>query len=339
MASTSTEFCIQQTRQRLDSNALEARTDEELLESFINGSADEAEISFRSLVLRHGPMVLGVCRQILGTDHDAEDSFQAVFLVLARRAGTIRDRRLVASWLYEVAYRISVKSRVDGARRRTRERQVVAMSADSFDPREEYDRNDAWNELRSVLQSEVDRLPEKYRIPVILCYLEGKSNTEAAKILDWPVGSVKGRLARAREILHSRLMRRNLVLSATFLLSALHRETVFAEVVPSRLVDSTVKAGMSVAGKATASQSPASSEAMILMEAYLQPRRSRRLLAGLAAVIILGGIAGISQGAFFQSERGSFQGRFGNIIETISSYTPLPISGHSGSTCKSSASH
>jgi hypothetical protein len=251
--------------------------------------------------------------------------------------------------LYEVAYRISVKARVDGARRRARERQVVAMAADSIDPREDYDNNDAWNELRSVLQSEVDRLPEKYRTPVILCYLEGKTNTEAARILDWPVGSVKGRLARARDILHSRLMRRNLVLSATFLLSAIHRETVFAEVVPSSLVDSTVKSGMSIVGKNPSDASPVSSEAVMLMEGYVSPHAGRKLIAAVAGIAILAGILGIAQASPFRNQLSSFQGQFGQLFGRISSGAGFSGVAHSwtssfgaspaGSTCGSSADH
>jgi RNA polymerase sigma factor (sigma-70 family) len=278
-------------------------------------------------------MVLGVCRHILGREHDAEDSFQAVFLVLARRAGTIRDGRLLASWLYEVAYRISVKARVDRVRRSTRERQVVAMSADSIDSNEDYDHNDAWSELRSVLQSEVDRLPEKYRAPVILCYLEGKTNQEAARILDWPVGSVKGRLARARDILHSRLMRRNLVLSATFLLSAIHRETTFAEVVPSSLVDSTVQSGMSISGKATSRSRPVSPKAAALMESYAGPRTGLRFWLVVAAVTFLAGLvllARHSQTSGIGDRLNSFQIQFSQIIDK------MPLSFPAKSSCSAS---
>jgi RNA polymerase sigma factor (sigma-70 family) len=336
MAGAPTEVCLTHAGHRIDRSSVESRTDEELLAAFLQRGAAEAEEAFRALVVRHGPMVLGVCRHVLGRDHDAEDSFQAVFLVLARRAGTIRDRRLLASWLYEVAYRISVKARVEGVRRRARERQVVAMSDDSIDPHQDYDNNDAWNELRSVLQSEVDRLPEKYRAPVILCYLEGKTNVEAARILDWPIGSVKGRLARARDILHARLMRRNLVLSATFLLSALHRETVFAEVVPSSLVESSVRAGLSVVGKTPSKPSPISADALMLMESYVGPRTGRKLLAAVAAVALVAGLLGLashSQTSGIGDRLDSFQVRFGQIIDTMLRSLPAK------STCASSQPH
>lgn len=320
MAGASTDACLNSSGHRIDRSSVETRTDLELLEAFLHQGPTASEDAFRAVVVRHGPMVLGVCRHVLGREHDAEDSFQAVFLVLARRAGTIRDRRLLASWLYEVAYRISVKARVDGVRRRTRERQVVAMSANSIETNEEYDQNDAWNELRSVLQSEVDRLPEKYRAPVILCYLEGKTNQEAARILDWPVGSVKGRLARARDILHARLMRRNLVLSATFLLSAIHRETTFAEFVPSSLVDSTVRSGMSIIGKATSESSPISPKAAALMESYPGPSRRLRLWAAVAVVTFFSGLMFLAQHSRTSGigdRLNSFQIGFSRIVDQM----------------------
>ncbi len=337
MASAPTELCFKHLGHQLDRTSLEVRSDEELLDAFLHRGPAEAETAFESLVVRHGPMVLGVCRHVIGKDHDAEDAFQAVFLVLARKAGSVRDRRLLASWLYEVAYRISVKARVDGARRRTRERQVVAMAAESIEPNMEYDNNDAWNELRSVLQTEVDRLPEKYRTPVILCYLEGKTNAEAARILDWPIGSVKGRLARARDILHSRLMRRKLVLSASFLLSAIHRETVFAEVVPSSLVESTVKSGMSLIGKnATTKPTLVSSEALSLMEGYIRPQTGRKILIGLAVAAAIAALLGISQAASFQNPFGSRNAQVVGKLGDADALTPKS-SGYvsTGSSCGS----
>jgi RNA polymerase sigma-70 factor (ECF subfamily) len=185
-------------------------------------------------------MVLGICRHVLNEEHEAEDAFQATFLVLAQKGSTIRNRNVLAGWLHEVAHRISIKARVSVVRRRTLERQAMAISPPTVEP-DKQDEAAAWNELRPVLHAEVDRLPEKYRLPVILCYLEGKTNEEVAELLHWPVGSVKGRLSRARELLRSRLMRRGLGLSAAFLLTALSQGRVFAEIVPTELVSSTVR--------------------------------------------------------------------------------------------------
>jgi RNA polymerase sigma factor (sigma-70 family) len=211
-----------------------------LLERYLTGADADAQDAFQALVVRHGPMVLGICRHVLNEEHEAEDAFQATFLVLAQKGSTIRNRNVLAGWLHEVAHRIAIKARVSVVRRRTLERQAMAMSPPTIEP-DKQDEAAAWNELRPVLHAEVDRLPEKYRLPVILCYLEGKTNEEVAELLQWPVGSVKGRLSRARELLRSRLMRRGMGLSAAFLLTALSQGRVFAEIVPSELVSSTVR--------------------------------------------------------------------------------------------------
>ena len=176
-----------------------------LLERYLAGDEDRAaQEAFQALVERHGPMVLGICRHILNEEHDAEDAFQATFLVLAQKGGSIRNRTVLAGWLHEVAHRIAIKARVSAVRRRTLERQAMAMSPTPIEPNRQ-DEAAAWNELRPVLHDEVDRLPEKYRLPVILCYLEGKTNEEVADLLHWPVGTVKGRLSRARDLLRSRV--------------------------------------------------------------------------------------------------------------------------------------
>jgi RNA polymerase sigma factor (sigma-70 family) len=200
----------------------------------------ESQEAFGALVDRHGPMVLGVCRHVLHTHHDAEDAFQATFLVLARKGGSIRNRRVLAGWLHEVAHRTAIKARARAARRRLLEREGAELAPAAVEPNSQ-DEAAAWNELRPVLHAEVEMLPERYRIPVILSYLEGKTNEEVAALLRWPVGTVKGRLSRARELLRRRLTRRGLTLSAAFLLTALSHGTVFAEVVPADLLRRTVR--------------------------------------------------------------------------------------------------
>jgi RNA polymerase sigma factor (sigma-70 family) len=223
---------------------LDGLSDEELLDRFVDGGDDAAEAVFRAIVVRHGPMVLGVCRHVLNQLQDAEDAFQATFLVLARKAGSIRDRRVLAHWLYEVAYRIAMRAKSNGGRRRALERQGGEMAATvSVD-------NHGWIELKPVLHEEVNRLPEKYRVPVILCYLEGKTNEEVAQLLHWPVGTVKGRLSRARDILRSRLTRRGLALSAALLVTSLSNGTVIADVVPCNLIDETVTNAMRITNRA-----------------------------------------------------------------------------------------
>jgi RNA polymerase sigma factor (sigma-70 family) len=186
--------------------------DEDLLERFLRGGAIEAQDAFRALVRRHGPSVLGVCRHVLVRDHDAEDAFQATFLALARKGATIADRRVLSSWLREVAYRTALRARARAGRRRAIERQAMAMSPRGDEPGDK-DELLSLSELRPILHEEVVRLPEKYRVPVTLSYLQGKTNQEVAELLNWPIGTVKGRLLRARQMLRSRLSRRGVALS------------------------------------------------------------------------------------------------------------------------------
>src|SRR5262249_48098015 len=152
-------------------------TDGELLERF---RSRREETAFALLVQRHGPMVLGVCRRVLNDDHDAEDAFQATFLVLVRNAASIRKQQALGSWLYGVARRVAGKARGQAAGRRARERRVVEM------PRHEPADELTWQELRSVLDDELGQLAEKYRAPLVLCYLEGKTLEQAARELGLP---------------------------------------------------------------------------------------------------------------------------------------------------------
>jgi RNA polymerase sigma factor (sigma-70 family) len=178
------------------------RTDEQLIEQFLAGQRDEAESAFEVLVRRHGPMVLGVCRQVLNRHQDAEDAFQGTFLALARKAGTIQNRRVLGGWLYQVAHRIAGRMRVRAARCRW-----LPGITDEAAALEEPWTTAARSELRPILHTALDRLPEKYRTLVVHCYLEGKTNEEAARLLDCPIGTVKGRLSRARGMLRNRLSR------------------------------------------------------------------------------------------------------------------------------------
>jgi RNA polymerase sigma factor (sigma-70 family) len=226
-------------RQHADSHTF-GQADEDIVEQFLGGNEINSDDAFRLLVERHGPMVLGVCRQILDQEADAEDAFQATFLILSRKVASVRNRAILGAWLYEVAYRTAVKTRAKTIRRRSVERQSVSMLPSQFVPdRQHHDA--AWAELRPILHDEVRQLPEKYRVPIILSYLQGKTNEEVAQLLDWPVGTVKGRLHRARELLRTRLMRRGTALGAAFLLSALADGTVFAEVVSQELGERTVQ--------------------------------------------------------------------------------------------------
>ena len=194
-------------------------SDRQLLHRFADGR-DEA--SFAALVGRHGPMVMGVCRRIVGDAHEAEDAFQAAFLVLARKAGTIRVNDSLGGWLYTVARRIALRADASAARRGRSEPPDERLVA-SDDP----DRAER-RELRAAIDEEVGRLPALYRSVVVLCDLEGLTHREAARRLRCPVGTVKGRLPRAREILRGRLARRGIGLSAGAVATGIGTEVVSA---------------------------------------------------------------------------------------------------------------
>jgi RNA polymerase sigma factor (sigma-70 family) len=182
-------------------------------------------------------MVLGVCRRVLGDHHAAEDAFQATFLVLVRRADSLARPDLVANWLYGVACRVARKARARAAAPAELPPQVVDMHP--VEPETEA----VWRDVRQVLDEEVQRLPEKYRLPVVLCYLEGQTNEQASRKLGWPLGTVAGRLSRARDLLRSRLTRRGLALTAPLLLLLLSSRRVTAAV-SVRLHRATVDAAL-----------------------------------------------------------------------------------------------
>jgi polysaccharide biosynthesis/export protein len=211
-----------------------ALTDGELLGLFIARRGEAAEMAFAALVERHGPMVLRVCRSILRDEHDAQDAFQASFLILVERAGTVRDRSSVASWLHGVALRVAACARASVIRRHLHKRRAAGRVAADFthaaiEP-----------DLAPALHDELDRLPERYRMPIVLCYLEGLACEEAAQRLQLAVGTVKSRLARGRDRLRIRLMRRGLAPSATLLTSVFPAEAAKAAM-PAGIVISTVR--------------------------------------------------------------------------------------------------
>jgi RNA polymerase sigma factor (sigma-70 family) len=192
-------------------------TDAGLLDRYVS-EGDEA--SFAAMVDRHGPLVLHVCRRVLGDPHDAEDAFQSAFLILARKAARVRPRETLAAWLHGVAYRVALKARFARTRR---DRRTVGDAEIAADARPDPLSDLSARELLAVVDGEVRRLPEAYRLPVILCCLEGRSLEEAAQQLGWSPGSVKGRLQRGRAKLHDRLLRRGLTLSAILTASELSR--------------------------------------------------------------------------------------------------------------------
>jgi RNA polymerase sigma-70 factor (ECF subfamily) len=208
-------------------------SDAQLLERFTSRREEEA---FVALVRRHGPLVLGVCRRVLRDDHESEDAFQATFLALARQAGSIRRGESLSSWLYGVALRVALRSRAQLTRRSRHERTAAAQKANGASAD-----GDAFPaDLRLVLDEELARLPARYRRALVLCYLQGRTHIEAARELGYPAGSMSRHLARARELLQGRLIRRGVAPSAALLGAELTSLTSRAAL-PSALVNGTVR--------------------------------------------------------------------------------------------------
>jgi RNA polymerase sigma factor (sigma-70 family) len=258
--------------------------DGDLLDGFIE-CHDEA--AFAALVRRHGPMVWGVCRRLLGR-HDAEDAFQATFLVLVRKAAAVVPRDRVGSFLYGVAHQTALHARRTAARRRAREVQVTAMPDPQAVPQ------DRWPDVRLLLDEELSRLPDKYRSVIVLCELEGRTRKEVARELGVPEGTVAGRLARARAMLAKRLARRGMALSGGALAVVLSATLASAGVPPS-VMSSTIEAATRVAaGQAAAGA--VSLQVVALTEGVLKAMLLRKLKTAAAYVLAVGLIvAGLVQ--------------------------------------------
>jgi RNA polymerase sigma factor (sigma-70 family) len=257
-------------------------TDGQLLECFV---AHRDEAAFEVLVRRHGPMVLGLCRRLLRDTQDAEDAFQATFLVLVRRAASIGQRELLGNWLYGVAYRTALDAHVANSRRRARERQVTPMP----EP-EAHDAAGDWRELRPLLDRELSRLPDKYRVPIVLCDLEGRTRKDVARQLGIPAGTLSGRLTSARRMLAKRLARHGLELSAVGLTAALSGGAATA-CVPLLLVASTVQTATAVAaGKVAAGV--VSAKVAALTEGALKAMLLNKLKIAAGVLLLTGIVAG-----------------------------------------------
>jgi RNA polymerase sigma factor (sigma-70 family) len=274
MATKALRRTIDRLRQALVPSDL---TDEQLLQRFIG---EHNESAFAGLVRRHGPMILGVCRRVLGNLHDSEDVFQATFLVLAQKARSVVNRESLASWLYKVAYRIALKVRARNARRRRKEKQVNAMPHFPTRPPVLHD----WEVL---LDEELHRLPEKYRVPLILCDLEGRTGKEAERRLRVAPGTLSSRLTTARRMLAERLTRRGLTFSAGALAAAIS-ESASAALPPGLLGKTVTGAKLVAAGQLAA----ISSSITVLLKIGAKAMFLAKLKATLAAVTVLAFVGG-----------------------------------------------
>jgi RNA polymerase sigma factor (sigma-70 family) len=243
MARTVSGSVMRQIGSLFEGGSVAGLTDRQLLERFNTRRDSIGEAAFAALVARHGPMVLAICGQIIGDLHHAEDAFQAVFLVLARRARSIRDPDALGNWLYGVAIRTASCARLKLARRRKHEGDGVLLEPIMVQPAEQpvIDREQA-----EALYREIDRLPRSFRRPVILCYFEGLTQDEAARRLRCPIGTLRSRLARARDKLRRGLTRRGFALPAAMLATALDTKSASASI-SSPLCDATTKAAIQFA--------------------------------------------------------------------------------------------
>jgi RNA polymerase sigma factor (sigma-70 family) len=247
-------------------------TDADLLKRYVR---QRDEMAFEALVRRHGAMVLSVCRRVLRNSHDAEDAFQATFLVLVRKAKTLRSSGILANWLYGVAYRTAVEAKRSDRRRRMKESQAAEM------PEPKADAHDPWSELRSLLDQELSRLPDKHRAVVLLCDLEGYTRKEAARQLGLPEGTVASRLARGRTMLAKGLVRHGLGLSAGSLAALLSQNGATATVPPSLVTSTAQVAGAFALGRDA--MAPVSANVAAIMEGVLKTM----LLAKLKVVALV----------------------------------------------------
>lgn len=259
-----------------------ALTDGQLLEEFINQQEDAA---ITTLVQRHGQMVWGVCRRVLSNHHDAEDAFQATFLVLIRKAASIRPREMVGNWLYGVAHQTALKARATIAKRQTRERQVTdTHRTGTITEREVQAEVDRWLELEPLLDKELSSLPDKYRAVIVLCDLEGKTRKEVARQLQIPEGTLSSRLTTARTMLARRLSRHGLPMSGGAVAVALSQEAASAAV-PVSLVSSTIKAASLYAAGQAAIPGVISIKVSALTEGVMKTMLLTKLRIALVAFV------------------------------------------------------
>ena len=277
MATGQANRIVDQLRWIVHDGGQRTRTDGQLLDGFI-GRQDES--AFAEIVRRHGPMVYGLCKRLLGNAHDAEDAFQATFMVLVRRARAVSPRELVGNWLYGVAYRVALDAASRVSRRRAREKQVVDMPHPTTTPEDAAD-------LRPVLDLELSRMPEKYRVPIVLCELEGRSRREVARQLHLPEGTLSSRLAAGRKMLAIRLARHGLPLSGAALCTFFSGGAAQA-MVPGSLAVSTIKAAAAGAAVQAVSLGLLSAQAAALTEGALKAMFITKLKSFAAVLLTLG---------------------------------------------------
>jgi cytochrome c peroxidase len=272
---------LQVMRRFVDDQSARQLSDQHLLQQFSNGR-DEA--AFAALLRRHGPMVLDVCRGVFGNEADAEDAFQATFLVLARKAASIRKTASVGSWLHGVAYRTALKARAQSATRHKNEGRAQARTVSAPDDL-------TWREMQEILHQELTTLAERYRVPLVVCYLEGKTQDEAAAQLGVAKSTLKERLERGRSLLRARLVRRGLGPASVLLLTAWPAATASAAwatctTLQGTLASATIKAACLYAAGSTAASSAVSGKVAALTAGVLRSMLLSKIKIATAAVLV-----------------------------------------------------
>jgi RNA polymerase sigma factor (sigma-70 family) len=295
MNETPLEPLVRRLRRLVEALPTRSFSDAQLLEQFVR-TRDEA--AFTGLMCRHGGLVWHVCRQILHQEQDAEDAFQACFLVLALKAASLHREQGLANWLYGVAYRVAMNAKRKATRRQAHESRKAAVA-----PRTLPDAL-ALQELQSVLHEEINRLPQKYRVTLVLCGLEGKSKSEAARELGWKEGTVSGRLARARQMLAGRLARRGVLLSAAWAATTVGAESG-AAVIPATLVQTTAEAARQLAAGQALTRGIVSNPVATLVKEALKTLSTTKLKLALTLIlglVLLGTSVGIPAKEAFRGE-------------------------------------
>jgi RNA polymerase sigma factor (sigma-70 family) len=269
-------------------------SDSQLLQQFLNGRDGADQAAFEALVSRHGPMVFSVCRRVLGNPHDAQDAFQATFLVMAKKAASVNNAESVASWLHGTALRVAMRAKQGEAKRRAHELRRASIEATQRDV------VPVRSDFCPELHEEIARLPRRYREPVVLCYLEGLSSEQAAMRIGCPPGTVWSRLSRARERLRGSLVRRGVALPAT--LVAVSFTPRASAALPATLLDATVQSSLDFAGRRATEAALNSASALAIARGVLYAMTTSKLkvaaAATLACALALGGAQALNFGQF-----------------------------------------
>jgi RNA polymerase sigma factor (sigma-70 family) len=316
MATANVSAFLRRLTRPMVAETLADQSDRQLVEQFLAG---RGEAVFEAILRRHGAMVYRVCWRVLQHHQDTEDAFQAAFLVLVQRLRAVRKHASLASWLHGVAYRVALKAKAEAAARRRHEEQAAVSQALSPD-------DVSWREMRAVLDAELVGLPEKWRLPLVLCYLEGRTQDEAAEQLGWSKRTLRRRLEEGRTGLGHRLSRRGVVWPAALSAVLLSDAVVSATLSPG-LLDSTIKAASLIAAGQTAAVGLISAKAATLTEGVLKTMLLSKLKVAVVVMLVLGGLGigasglpyrtAAAEPPFPESKSAARELDVGNLKETV----------------------